>query len=177
IANELDKCPNEPEDKDGFQDEDGCPEPDNDGDGIADGLDKCPNEAEVVNGFQDQDGCPDEVIKKGEKLILKGVFFKTASAELTPESLPTLDKLAEQLTTFPEVKLEVQGHTDNVGSAAVNKRLSGKRAQSVVDYLVSKGIAKERLKAFGYGPAKPIGDNKTEEGRAMNRRVELLRND
>jgi len=177
IANELDKCPNEPEDKDGFQDEDGCPDPDNDGDGIADGLDKCPNEAEVVNGFQDQDGCPDEVIKKGEKLILKGVFFKTASAELTPESLPTLDKLAEQLTTFPEVKLEVQGHTDNVGSAAVNKRLSGKRAQSVVDYLVSKGIAKERLKAFGYGPAKPIGDNKTEEGRAMNRRVELLRND
>jgi outer membrane protein OmpA-like peptidoglycan-associated protein len=177
IANDLDKCPTEAEDKDGFQDQDGCVDTDNDADAIMDGLDKCPNEAEVVNAFQDQDGCPDEVIKKGEKLILKGVFFKTASAELTPESLPTLDKLAEQLTTFPEVKLEVQGHTDNVGKAAVNKRLSGKRAQSVVDYLVSKGIAKERLKAFGYGPAKPIGDNKTEEGRAMNRRVELLRND
>lgn len=177
IANELDKCPKEPEDKDGFEDEDGCIDADNDKDGIADALDKCPLEAEVVNQFKDEDGCADEVIKKGEKLVLKGVFFKTASAELTPESLPTLDKLAEQLTTFPEVKLEVQGHTDNVGSAAKNKKLSGKRAEAVVAYLVTKGIAKDRLKAFGYGPEKPVGDNKTEDGRAQNRRVELLRND
>jgi outer membrane protein OmpA-like peptidoglycan-associated protein len=177
IANELDKCPKEAEDKDGFEDEDGCVDADNDKDGIADALDKCPLEAEVVNQFKDEDGCADEVIKKGEKLVLKGVFFKTNSAELTPESLPTLDKLAEQLTTFPEVKLEVQGHTDNVGPAAKNKKLSAKRAESVVAYLVSKGIAKDRLKAFGYGPEKPMGDNKTEEGRAQNRRVELLRND
>ncbi|MEO6097712.1 MAG: OmpA family protein [Fibrobacteria bacterium] len=177
IANELDKCPKEAEDKDGFEDFDGCPDPDNDKDNIADALDKCPNEAEVVNGYKDEDGCADEVIKKGEKLVLKGVFFKTGSAELTPESLPTLDKLAEQLTTFPEVKLEVQGHTDNLGPAAKNKKLSGKRAQAVVAYLVTKGIAKDRLKAFGYGPEKPVGDNKTEDGRAQNRRVELLRND
>jgi outer membrane protein OmpA-like peptidoglycan-associated protein len=177
IANDLDKCPKEAEDKDGFEDTDGCPDPDNDKDNIADALDKCPNEAEVVNGFKDEDGCADEVIKKGEKLVLKGVFFKTGSAELTPESLPTLDKLAEQLTTFPEVKLEVQGHTDNLGPASKNKKLSGKRAEAVVAYLVTKGIAKDRLKAFGYGPEKPVGDNKTEDGRAQNRRVELLRND
>ncbi|MDB5105226.1 MAG: ompA [Fibrobacteres bacterium] len=177
IANELDKCPKEPEDKDGFEDTDGCIDADNDKDGIADALDKCPLEAEVVNQFKDEDGCPDEVIKKGEKLVLKGVFFKTASAELTPESLPTLDKLAEQLIAFPEVKLEVQGHTDNVGPASKNKKLSAKRAEAVVAYLVTKGIAKDRLKAFGYGPEKPMGDNKTEDGRAMNRRVELLRND
>ena len=177
IANELDKCPKEPEDMDGFEDTDGCADPDNDKDGIADALDKCPLEAEVVNQFKDEDGCADEVIKKGEKLVLKGVFFKTNSAELTAESLPTLDKLAEQLTTFPEVKLEVQGHTDNVGSASKNKKLSAKRAESVVAYLVTKGIAKDRLKAFGYGPEKPVGDNKTEDGRAQNRRVELLRND
>ncbi len=177
ISNELDKCPKEAEDKDGFEDSDGCPDPDNDKDGIADGLDKCPNEPETVNGFQDTDGCPDEVIKKGEKLVLKGVFFQNGKAILTPESLPTLDKLAEQLTTFPEVKLEVQGHTDNAGPAKKNKKLSADRAQTVVTYLISKGIAKERLKPFGYGSEKPVGDNKTEEGRALNRRVELLRND
>jgi outer membrane protein OmpA-like peptidoglycan-associated protein len=177
IANEVDKCPKEAEDKDGFEDTDGCPDPDNDKDGIADALDKCPNEAEIVNGYKDEDGCADEVLKKGEKLVLKGVFFTTGKAELTPESLPTLDKLAEQLIALPEVRLEVQGHTDNVGPAKKNKKLSGDRAQTVVNYLISKGVAKERLRPFGYGPEKPVGDNKTAEGRALNRRVELLRID
>ena len=177
IANLADKCPSDPEDKDGFEDDDGCPEADNDKDGIADASDKCPNAPETVNGFQDEDGCPDVVIKKGEKLVLKGVFFKTGSAELLPESYVTLDTLATQLAAQPEVRLEVQGHTDNVGSASKNKKLSAARAKSVVTYLIAKGIAKERLRPFGYGPEKPMGDNKTEEGRAQNRRVELLRID
>jgi outer membrane protein OmpA-like peptidoglycan-associated protein len=177
IANLADKCPSDPEDKDGFEDDDGCAEADNDKDGIADATDKCPNAPETVNGFQDEDGCPDVVIKKGEKLVLKGVFFKTGSAELLPESFVTLDTLANQLAAQPEVRLEVQGHTDNVGSASKNKKLSAARAKSVVEYLIAKGIAKERLRPFGYGPEKPMGDNKTEEGRAQNRRVELLRID
>jgi outer membrane protein OmpA-like peptidoglycan-associated protein len=177
IDNTADKCPADAEDKDGFQDDDGCPEPDNDKDGIADASDKCPNAPETMNGFQDEDGCPDVAIKKGGKLVLKGVYFKTGSAELLPESFGTLDTLAEQLANMPEVRLEVQGHTDNVGSAAKNKKLSAARAESVVQYLVSKGIAKERLRPFGYGSEKPMGDNKTAEGRAVNRRVELLRID
>jgi outer membrane protein OmpA-like peptidoglycan-associated protein len=177
IANLTDKCPSDPEDKDGFEDDDGCPEADNDKDGIADAQDKCPNAPETVNGFQDEDGCPDIVIKKGEKLVLKGVFFKTGSAELLPESFVTLDTLATQLAAQPEVRLEVQGHTDNVGNAAKNKKLSAARAKTVVNYLISKGIAATRLRPFGYGSEKPMGDNKTEEGRAQNRRVELLRID
>ena len=177
IADTMDKCPKEAEDKDGFQDEDGCIDPDNDKDGITDINDKCPNESEIVNGYLDQDGCPDTVIAKGQKLVLKGVYFKLGSTELASESSTTLDGLADQLKTFPEVKLEVQGHTDNKGKAASNKKLSQKRAESVVKYLVDKGIVASRLKAKGYGSDKPVADNATEEGRALNRRVELQRND
>ena len=177
IANATDKCPENAEDKDAFEDDDGCPEADNDKDGIADANDKCPTAAESVNGFQDEDGCPDVAIKKGEKLVLKGVFFKTGSNELLPESFVTLDTLANQLISQPEVKLEVQGHTDNKGVPSRNKKLSAARAQTVVDYLIAKGVGKERLRPFGYGSEKPMGDNKTEDGRAVNRRVELLRID
>jgi len=194
IPDSLDKCPNEPEDKDGFEDADGCPDPDNDKDGICDpwvaeqglsqkyagvckGSDKCPNDAETMNGYQDEDGCPDQLLKKGEKLVLKGVFFKTASAELTTDSYATLDSLAVQLKAIPEAKLEVQGHTDNIGNAAKNKKLSAQRAESVVKYLAGKGVDKARLQAKGYGSEKPVGDNKTATGRSQNRRVELLRVD
>ncbi len=177
IPTVSDKCPTDPEDKDGFEDDDGCPESDNDKDGIADTQDKCPTAPETVNGFEDTDGCPDVVLKKGEKLILKGVLFKTGSAELLPESFVTLDTLAHQLGGQPDVRLEVQGHTDNQGNAAKNKKLSAARATTVVTYLISKGIAKERLRPFGYGSEKPVGDNKTAEGRSVNRRVELLRID
>ena len=177
IVTAVDKCPTDPEDKDGFQDDDGCPEADNDKDGVADAADKCPNAPETWNAFQDDDGCPDVAIKKGEKLVLKGVFFKTGSAELLPESFVTLDTLAGQLAGQQEVKLEVQGHTDNQGNAAKNKKLSAARATTVVNYLIAKGIAKERLRPFGYGSEKPMGDNKTADGRSVNRRVELLRID
>lgn len=178
FADASDRCPGEGEDKDGFEDGDGCPEVDNDRDGIPDSADKCPNVPEVVNRFADEDGCPDSMavqIEKGKTLVLKGVNFKTGSAELTPESFGILEGVASSLREIREAVIEVQGHTDNTGSAATNTRLSQRRAETVAKFLAQRGVAANRLRAVGYGPARPVASNKTAEGRALNRRVELAR--
>jgi OOP family OmpA-OmpF porin len=175
IADKDDKCPGKAEDKDGFQDEDGCPDPDNDGDGIADNDDKCPGEPETKNSYQDQDGCPDEVPAELKKFtgVIEGIKFKTKSADITKDSHAVLDKAIKVLVDFPDVKLEIGGHTDDVGKAEFNRSLSQKRADSVMKYLVDKGIAPARLTSVGYGMDKPIGDNKTKAGKAQNRRTEF----
>jgi OOP family OmpA-OmpF porin len=175
IPDTADKCPNEPEDKDGFQDDDGCPDTDNDGDGIPDDADKCPNEPETKNNYQDTDGCPDEVPAEVAKFtgVIKGINFKTNSAKVTRGSHKVLDKAVKVLTDYPDVKLEIGGHTDNVGKAEYNLELSQKRADSVMEYLVNKGIAADRLTAVGYGMDKPLTSNKTRKDRAKNRRTEF----
>ncbi len=176
IPDSLDKCPNDPEDFDGFEDTDGCPEYDNDKDGIPDSLDKCPNQPENFNGFQDDDGCPDvkvEAIKP--KIVLEGVNFKTGSAELTFESFAILDKQIESLVAFPDVCIEIRGHTDNVGKRESNISLSLDRAASVRTYMLSKGVAPTRVTAVGKGPDEPIDDNRKADGRAKNRRIEMYR--
>ena len=116
IPDAQDKCPNEPEDKDGFQDADGCPDPDNDGDGIPDAQDKCPNEPETKNGYQDADGCPDEIPAPMKKFagVIQGINFKTGDATILATSNKTLDKAVKVLIEFKDVKLEIQGHTDDV---------------------------------------------------------------
>jgi outer membrane protein OmpA-like peptidoglycan-associated protein len=170
-----DKCPNEPEDKDSFQDEDGCPDPDNDGDGILDASDKCVNEPETKNSYQDEDGCPDTIPAQVQKYtgIIQGINFKFNSAEITRKSYPVLDRAAKVLTDYPDVRIEIQGHTDNKGKPEYNKDLSQRRAESVKNYFISKGIDQSRLTATGYGQEVPIADNKTNRGRAKNRRVEF----
>jgi OmpA-OmpF porin, OOP family len=175
ILDKDDKCPNEPEDKDGFQDEDGCPDPDNDGDGIPDTNDKCPNEPETVNGYQDSDGCPDEVPAALKKFtgVIQGINFKTGSASITKDSHKVLDKAVQVLVDYPDVRMEVGGHTDNVGKEEFNKELSQKRAESVKEYLVGKGISSDRLTAVGYGMEKPLTSNKTKADKAKNRRTEF----
>jgi OmpA-OmpF porin, OOP family len=175
IPDKSDKCPNDPEDKDGFQDEDGCPDPDNDNDGIPDTSDKCPNEPETKNNYQDEDGCPDTIPVQVQKFtgIIQGINFKFNSDVITKNSYPILDKAAQVLKDYPDVKLEIQGHTDNKGGADYNKDLSQRRANSVRAYFVGKGIDESRLTAVGYGLEMPIADNKTEKGRAKNRRVEF----
>jgi outer membrane protein OmpA-like peptidoglycan-associated protein len=175
IMNDKDKCPTDPEDKDGFQDDDGCPEPDNDGDGILDPQDKCPDQPEVRNGFQDEDGCPDEAPVQQKTLLLRGVNFETAKAVLLPESYPILDDVAAQLVAIPEIEIEVSGHTDDRGGAEYNMRLSQDRAQSVATYLIQKGVAQSRMRVKGYGFSKPIASNRTADGRLQNRRVEFNR--
>ncbi|MCK4979763.1 MAG: OmpA family protein [Candidatus Delongbacteria bacterium] len=170
-----DKCPDDPEDFDGFEDEDGCPELDNDKDGILDPVDKCPNDAETFNGFEDEDGCPDAIIlKKDDTINLDNIYFKTGKAELTPASFPTLDSVKRIFIDNPGIKIQVEGHTDSQGSAGYNKKLSGRRAQSVMNYLLTKlNIPQSQLTAVGFGEEKPIADNKKKEGRAKNRRIEF----
>jgi len=175
IPDALDKCPNEPEDKDGFQDEDGCPDPDNDGDGIPDVRDKCPNEPETFNNYKDDDGCPDEVPAEVKKFtgVIEGINFKTGSADILSGSYVILDRAVKVLQDYPEVNLEISGHTDNRGKADYNRDLSQRRADSVKTYFVQRGISSTRLQSIGYGPTRPIADNKTQSGRATNRRTEF----
>ena len=175
IPDALDKCPNEPEDKDGFQDEDGCPDPDNDNDGIPDARDKCPNEPETFNNYQDADGCPDEVPAAVKKFtgVIQGINFKTGSAEILAGSYVVLDRAVKVLQDYPEVNLEISGHTDSRGKADYNLDLSQRRADSVKTYFVQRQIASGRLQAIGYGLTRPIADNKTSSGRGTNRRTEF----
>lgn len=181
ILDSADACVPEPEDVDGFEDEDGCPDPDNDGDGVADLEDACPLEAEVVNGIDDADGCPDD----GETLvqvtstnirILETLFFETNSDVIQSRSFDVLEQVAAVLRSTPRIRLvEVQGHTDSTGAGVANLDLSQRRAASVVRFLVERGgIEPSRLRALGYGEELPIGDNNTPAGRDANRRVEFV---
>jgi outer membrane protein OmpA-like peptidoglycan-associated protein len=106
-----------------------------------------------------------------DRLVLVGVNFAFDKSDLLPESYPVLDKAVKLLNDKPDVKVEIGGYTDYIGTEAYNQELSVQRAQTVKDYLVSQGIAANRLTAVGYGKFNPVKDNRTEEGRAMNRRI------
>jgi len=122
----------------------------------------------------DASSIADELSKSGH-IALYGIHFETAKATILPDSESVLAEVAKMLQQNPDVKVSVEGHTDNVGSAAANQTLSEKRAQAVVAWLSSHGIEGSRLQAKGWGASKPVEDNATEEGRAKNRRVELVR--
>jgi len=168
---------------------------DADNDGVADHLDRCPGTAfgtavDALGCTADQTGggagatgtasggtgsSGVRAVAQGDIMVLKGVNFESGSAKLLPESMSVLDSIANDLLDNPDLNIEIGGHTDNTGSAATNRRLSRERADSVRSYLVSKGIPAARLTTVGYGPDRPIASNKTEDGRAANRRVELRR--
>ena len=186
ILDNADKCPLEPEDKDGFQDDDGCPDPDNDGDGILDASDKCPDQPETKNGYQDEDGCPDEIPAKIKKFTgaIQGINFRVNSDALLPTSNKVLDPAVAVLKEFPDLKIEIQGHTDDQvikkgGKFADNLELSQARAESVRAYFVKKGLEENRISAKGYGASQPVLDPtglkgaKLNAARAKNRRVEF----
>jgi outer membrane protein OmpA-like peptidoglycan-associated protein len=103
------------------------------------------------------------------------IHFATGKADILPESQPMIEEIVTLLKSQPALKVGVEGHTDNTGTAAGNKTLSEARAKSVVAAIAAKGIAVARLDAVGYGQERPIGDNRTEAGRATNRRVELVK--
>jgi outer membrane protein OmpA-like peptidoglycan-associated protein len=202
IADDDDKCPNEagpqtnkgcPEKKvevqtpkvtdrdgDGIPDtEDECPDkagpfggcPDTDGDGLADNLDKCPTTPGLIDNF----GCPEVKKETKERLafVTKNVQFETGSALLTRPSYAVLDELKGILAQYPDYKLSISGHTDNIGNVDNNLRLSQERAKACHDYLILKGIAPGRLRSAGFGDQQPIADNNTAQGRELNRRVEF----
>jgi hypothetical protein len=116
---------------------------------------------------------PMQSIKIGESIILKNIFFETDLYALKKESRIELDKVIEFLHDYPAIKIEISGHTDNVGSLDYNQTLSENRAKSVVDYLIKSSITKDRIKYKGYGFSQPVASNDTEEGKALNRRTEL----
>jgi len=176
IQDKDDQCPLEKEDLDGWKDQDGCPDPDNDKDGIADTRDKCPNEPEKMNGYKDEDGCPDVVFTCKEFIIPEKVFFRTRSYRILKKSFPLLKVVAETVLEHPEAAvLEIQGHSDERGSAKFNKRLSDRRAKSVMQYLIKQGVPAERLTYKGYGFDLPLEPGNTgPEYYDQNRRVQFI---
>jgi outer membrane protein OmpA-like peptidoglycan-associated protein len=175
ILDAKDRCPAKAEDLDHWQDEDGCPEDDNDQDGLADAQDKCPNEPESKNGKDDEDGCPDLVrVEEGQIRTLEPVYFDYNKASIQTRSENMLGEMATLIKSRPDLgTITIEGHTDAKGSATYNLKLSRDRAAAVRAYLVRAGVAEERLTSDGFGSTKPIDDNKTELGRAKNRRVEF----
>ncbi len=168
VPDHLDKCPGTPA---GVKvDAHGCPL-DSDGDGVPDHLDKCPGTPAGTK--VDKQGCPQLFEEEKTTLILEGVNFAVGKAELTEESREVLDRVAVSLLAYPELKIEVAGHTDSTGRRAMNLKLSQERADAVRDFLVGKGVPAGQLIAKGYGPDKPIAPNDTDAGRAQNRRTEL----
>jgi outer membrane protein OmpA-like peptidoglycan-associated protein len=143
---------------------------DSDLDGLLDDEDQCPDTAKDT--AVDEFGCVN--LKGNIDGVISNVQFDSNSDRLTQASKLGLDNVANLLVTSTAVNVEVQAHSDNTGSARYNKNLSQKRAESVVSYLVEKGVAADRMSAMGYGEEKPVADNNTTSGRAKNRRVEFI---
>ena len=184
IADATDQCPLEAEDMDGFQDEDGCPDPDNDGDGVLDANDQCQDKAETKNGFQDRDGCPDELPPAVRKYsgTVKGINFKTNSAVILATSNKVLNGAVKVLNDYPELRIEIQGHTDDVGDNDANYALSDACAASVRNYFLSKGLGDDRITSKGFGETvptvaidgpPPLKGAALKAARSANRRVEF----
>ncbi|MBU2583762.1 MAG: OmpA family protein [Bacteroidetes bacterium] len=178
VPDYLDKCSNTPAGV--TVDQNGCPL-DSDNDGVRDDLDKCPN---TPKGVQvDSDGCAIKkeketviIIQPGEikTLVLSGdTNFEFNKSKLLPNAYAALKDIVITMNEHTEYKWEVGGHTDGIGSVNYNTKLSEQRAQSVVDYLVSQGVKRNNLNIVGYGKSNPIATNDTNEGRSMNRRVEI----
>jgi len=140
---------------------------DSDGDGVFDGGDACPDTPAGMS--TDGSGC----VQAAQTLVLRNIVFANGASELTAESQAILDRIVTGLQGQPRMHLKIVGHTDSVGAAGYNLGLSQARAAAVLDYLVAAGIAAERLASDGAGETEPVADNATEEGRALNRRVEF----
>lgn len=170
ISDKEDKCPYLA----GVAAHGGCPIPDRDGDGFNDDEDRCPDVYSKTNG-----GCPEirkETIRAVEKAA-KAIFFETGKATIRKSSFNSLDAIAVVLKSDTSLYADIEGHTDNVGEDAANLSLSQRRAQAVMDYVISRGIDVIRLTARGLGASQPIADNATAAGRALNRRTVIkLRN-
>jgi OOP family OmpA-OmpF porin len=143
------------------------PNPDLDGDGVPNERDKCPNTR--PGAVVDLDGCEVEAV-----IELEGVYFDFDKATIKPEGKVVLNEAAALLQKHERVVVEVAGHTDSVGSDAYNQGLSERRANAVKQYLTEQGVTATRLTARGYGESQPVASNDTSEGRAENRRVELI---
>jgi OOP family OmpA-OmpF porin len=173
VTDAADRCPNTP--RGTKVDGNGCPAVDTDGDGVLDSADRCPDTPKGM--LVSANGCLILFVEGKKNVVLQGVNFVVNKAELTIDAKKILDFVAQSLNANAEVTFEVQGHASSEGSDSYNMNLSQRRAESVRAYLISKGVAANRMTAKGYGETMPIADNATEDGRKQNRRVELVRTD
>jgi len=168
IPDRLDKCPTVP----GVPELQGCPDKDSDGDGIVDRLDKCP----TVPGAP-PDGCPKKyalVTVRADRIeIRQQIRFAASKSTILHASFPLLNQVASALRDSPQLKIRIEGHTDNSGARSKNQKLSQTRANAVMAYLVDHGIDESRLTAVGFGSSRPLASNSTKAGKAQNRRVEF----
>ena len=149
------------------------PYPDRDGDGLADGVDVCPD----VSGLVADAGCPPYtkvLIKPGKLELKEKIAFEWNSARLAKDSQATLDEVVRVLQDNRSFKVAVEGHSSSDGGEPHNQTLSEQRATAVLDYLVSHGVAADRLQSEGFGSSVPLGSNDTQAGRETNRRVEFV---
>ena len=151
----------------------GCPWPDTDGDSILDKDDKCP----TVAGVASEGGCPEKVITKEATEAItftaKSILFNSGRSTFKAGVTKQLNAIVAVMNKYPKANFAIGGHSDSSGAASTNLKLSGKRASSVKDYLVKKGVDASRLTSEGFGETAPIDSNKTRAGRANNRRVEI----
>ncbi len=175
VADVRDVCPAAPEDRDGFEDEDGCPDPDDDGDRIADRDDRCPREPETYNGTEDEDGCPDRgrvVISEDAIQILEQIYFADRSAEIDERSQPVIDAVAATLIGNPQITgVRIAGHTAPGEPDAW--ALSAERAGAVRAALIASGVDSSRLVAEAFAATQPIDPRATADALERNRRVEF----
>ena len=170
IADNSDECPNEA----GPSENRGCPYTDADNDGVLDKDDKCP----TVPGVKENNGCPavkvvTAEVQKALNEYAKTILFETGKSTIKTQSEAVLGDITAILKEYPKANFTVDGHTDSIGSAASNQRLSESRAASVKAFLINKGISANRLSSTGYGEVSPISSNATKAGRQLNRRVEI----
>jgi len=148
--------------------------PDDDGVEITASADNHVSKIDIINKKDNEKTFNLDKIEKGKSIIINNINFEFNKAYLKKESLPVLNDVIMYLKKNASVKLEVRGYTDNVGDDKYNQKLSEKRADSVIEYMIKNGISPERLKSVGFGKQNPVADNNTEEGRTKNRRTEFL---
>jgi outer membrane protein OmpA-like peptidoglycan-associated protein len=176
VPDNIDKCPDTPVNVE--VDEDGCPF-DDDLDGVPDYLDKCPRTP--AGEKVDEHGCSvkGDIIRvepdKTEVILSAGASFASGSTTILPSAYEELNKLVYEMKENPVSRWKIEGYTDNIGSDETNRRISLKRAEAVRDYFVSRGINSSRFEVLGFGKGNPVASNDTEEGRAKNRRVRIIR--
>jgi OmpA-OmpF porin, OOP family len=187
IPDAQDACADRPEDIDGFEDSDGCPDIDNDLDRVLDIADKCPNVSETYNGFEDDDGCPDTMPADVDALrgTVEGLTYSEGETVVRDAAMPAVRKIAKTMTAHPSIRVVLVGHTDDREAKqfaipdeqpdleALSADLARARAEAVKNALVAAGILPSRILVEGRGSEDPVADNGKPRGRLANRRVEI----
>jgi hypothetical protein len=176
VPDDQDKCPAASEDRDRVADMDGCPDPDNDGDGLLDTVDKCPREPETINGNSDDDGCPDRgnalVVLSPDRLeLLESIQF--TGTRVAKASHNVLGQVGATLRAHPEI-VRVTAHVQPTSNPAADKALSEQRAKVMREWLIEWGIDPLRLQAAGFGGEKPLVPPSSKGAQQINERLDLI---